>query len=302
MKLLLKAAVSIGLIALIASQLDLRPVRAALERVDAAGLALGVAIVAIAVAALSALRWLVICRALGVAAGFRRSLELVYVGWFFNQLLPSGVGGDVVRAWRTRDLGADWESAVHCALLDRMLALAAMIVIVAAGWPIVSAVVPSREAQIAIGAALAGSILLLGLLLVADRLQPLQRWPALARMLRISASARKVLAGRFWLAAMAVSAATHVATALCAWVIGRSIGIELAFGAYCVLIPLVLLITMLPVSIGGWGVREGAMIAVFRLAGVEPSAAFALSLLFGLCFVVGGVPGALLWLRKPVRE
>jgi hypothetical protein len=286
--LALRAAISVGLVAFFAWRLDLAPLRAALERIDAAGLAAAVLVVAAPVAALSALRWMTVCRALGLPMGAGRSLELVYVGWFFNQFLPSAIGGDVVRALRTRGMGADWTRVVHSALLDRLLALAAMVLIVVGGWPLVSSLIVDSEVRLGI-AALMG-VVALGFVAL------------LALPTGFSAAARAVLLSRFAPGAILASVLVHLATALAAWLIARALGLPVTLAAACVLMPLVLFVTMIPISIGGWGVREGAMIGAFAFAGVEPAAALAMSLLFGLVFIAAAAPGAVLWLRDPVRE
>jgi hypothetical protein len=64
----------------------------------------------------------------------------------------------------------------------------------------------------------------------------------------------------------------------------------------CVLlVPPVILVTVVPISIAGWGVREGAMVVAFGFINVPPSAAFAMSVLFGLTLAAASLPGSLLW-------
>ena len=77
-----------------------------------------------------------------------------------------------------------------------------------------------------------------------------------------------------------------------------ALGLDLDVGlADClVLIPPVLLITTLPISIAGWGVRELSMVAAFALIGVSDEGAVALSVLFGLVIAVMSLPGGLIWL------
>jgi uncharacterized membrane protein YbhN (UPF0104 family) len=53
---------------------------------------------------------------------------------------------------------------------------------------------------------------------------------------------------------------------------------------------------MIPISLAGWGVREGAMVIVFSLAGLQTEASLSLSVLFGACMFVSGLPGGVLWL------
>ena len=72
--------------------------------------------------------------------------------------------------------------------------------------------------------------------------------------------------------------------------------IQLTIRFGCVLlVPPVILITVVPVSIAGWGVREGAMVVAFGFLNVPANAAFAVSVLFGLTLAVASLPGSLFW-------
>jgi len=63
--------------------------------------------------------------------------------------------------------------------------------------------------------------------------------------------------------------------------------------------PPVILATVLPISIGGWGMRETAMVFMLSLVGVAPERAFLLSVLMGVVTVVMSLPGGVLWLLFP---
>jgi hypothetical protein len=79
-----------------------------------------------------------------------------------------------------------------------------------------------------------------------------------------------------------LSLLTHLNIAIaCLW-LGKAIGLHLGILDYVFYISLVTLITSLPVSIGGWGIREGAVVALFGNAGVLAHSALAFSILFGL--------------------
>ena len=80
-----------------------------------------------------------------------------------------------------------------------------------------------------------------------------------------------------------------------AWSIGQGLGITLPFGDYWVFMPLNILIILLPLSLGGFGLPQGAMVWTLGPFGVGPTEAFLLSLLFVLAGVVGNIPGALLY-------
>ena len=72
-------------------------------------------------------------------------------------------------------------------------------------------------------------------------------------------------------------------------------------GVFGVLVPPIVLVTTLPISIAGWGVRESATVIGFGFIGVAPADALALSVLFGLVQIVMGVPGGIMWLAQKGR-
>ena len=82
----------------------------------------------------------------------------------------------------------------------------------------------------------------------------------------------------------------------------RALGIELATMDALVLIPPAILASMLPISIAGWGVREGAMVATLTYAGVSEVDALVVSIMFGFTMVVSSMPGGLLWLANKSRR
>jgi hypothetical protein len=301
-KFALRVAVSCSLIVLIATQLDTRPIGDALARIDPRAVGLATLVYAVVVAAFSAFRWMIVCRALGLRMPVRQSIELVYIGFFFGQLLPAGIGGDAMRAWRTRALGADWEVTVHCVLLDRLLALAATVVIVVLGWSMIATALRDPAALAAIAAMAAFTTVAFALLLGGDKVLPSAKSIWRERLARLSVHARLLLLTRYSFPALAASVLVHFSASLVVWLIARGLAIEIPLSTTCVLVPLVLLAAMVPVSIGGWGVREGAMVALFGLAGVAQGPAFALSVVFGVVSLAAGLPGVLLWLRDPVRE
>jgi uncharacterized membrane protein YbhN (UPF0104 family) len=94
----------------------------------------------------------------------------------------------------------------------------------------------------------------------------------------------------------ALAATTHLLNVLVFWMLGQSLGLTVAFDQWFIVVPTVLLISMLPISIGGWGVREGAMVLALRGFGIPTEEALLPSILFGLCAVTATLPGAIFWI------
>jgi uncharacterized membrane protein YbhN (UPF0104 family) len=81
-----------------------------------------------------------------------------------------------------------------------------------------------------------------------------------------------------------------------AFCLARSVAAPLSFAQAFLLIPPVMLVTMLPISIAGWGLREATMVAAFGYAGLPEADGLLVSLLFGLTMVVVGAIGGLAWI------
>ena len=78
--------------------------------------------------------------------------------------------------------------------------------------------------------------------------------------------------------------------------LARALGVAVDFLDCLVLVPPVILVSTLPISLAGWGVREGAMVAAFGLIGIAAYQALGVSVAFGLVAIVVGVPGGVVWL------
>ena len=93
-----------------------------------------------------------------------------------------------------------------------------------------------------------------------------------------------------------VSLSIHVLAVVLAWCVARAIAAPAEFAQLLQIIPPVMLITMIPVSIAGWGLREASMGLAFGYAGLDASEGVAVSLLFGAVYFLVGAIGGLVWI------
>jgi hypothetical protein len=89
-----------------------------------------------------------------------------------------------------------------------------------------------------------------------------------------------------------------VLSVLAAMVLGRALGVEASAPVYAAMVTGAVLVTVVPVSLGGWGVREASMVALFGLAGVPAEPVLAMSLVWGLLPVLVSLPVGLAWLAN----
>jgi glycosyltransferase 2 family protein len=252
--------------------------------------------------ALVAVRWQVIAGRCGATFPIRQSLLYTLIGQFFGQMLP--VGGDAARIWLLARAAGHWKYSVYSVLVDRAAGLIWLAVLVLACLPWSIRLIENpigRMALVLIGAGgVIGPLVLFALTHLGRK--ELARWRVTRHISEISAIAWQTLAsartGGF---VAATSIAIHLMTVLIVWFAAKAIGSPLEFVQSLLLVPPVILIAAVPISIAGWGLREGAMIAAFSYAGLPNSDGLAISVLYGAGVFAIGAIGGLSWVLSGER-
>ncbi|MGY6497316.1 MAG: lysylphosphatidylglycerol synthase transmembrane domain-containing protein [Microcella sp.] len=251
---------------------------------------------------IAALRWRRVARGLGIAIPVREAVGAYYLSQLVNAVVPGGVVGDAGRAVRSRrpaGLGAAGLAVVlerlagQYALLIVMGVAVATTIVIPGGvdWP--SAAVPLLVVLIA--GALGLPALIAGATLLPGRVG--------ARAQDLTAAIRSAVVDR---GALVSVTGLSLGTTLCILVAFASaaaaVGAPLSLGGIVAVVPVVLLAMLIPITVGGWGLREGAAVALLPLAGVSASGALAASILFGLVALAATMPGIVpLWGRRAAR-
>lgn len=247
---------------------------------------------------INAVRWRMVLAAEGPPPRFSNLTKLLFVGLFFNQVLPTGIGGDAVRAWRCRRLGIALGAAVRSVLLDRVSGYAVMVAVYAASLPVLLRVLSGPGERAGVVAVFGATLLgLFGLPLMDLLPALLLRMPMIGALADLSRETRRLVAhpGRC-ASVLGLSIAMIGLAALAYMLVGDSLGVPLSFTTWLVVIPPVSLVQLMPISLAGWGVREAGMVVILAGFGVPAEAALAVSVLIGLGLVVIGLPGGLIWL------
>lgn len=296
-KPLAKLAVSLLLIAVVVRAFDVRGVGDHLLAVNPVTLAL-VVVLSLAMAPVHTLRWLIVVHASGNRLAFRQALQMIFIGYFFSQALPSAVGGDALRMWCAYRAGLPAADAVNTVLLDRIIALVGLLLLAAVGLPWAFDLITNATARTAIAMVVAvGLAGYFAGVTFSRATRFLAHWRAGRALARLAALARRItFSPRQLLPLLAISIFGFAVACFIVYAIARSMGLPLSFTQSLLLVPPVLLVSIIPVSIAGWGVREGAMVVALGFVNVPSSAAFAVSVLFGLTIALTSLPGALFWL------
>tara|TARA_B100000315_G_scaffold254609_1_gene296043 strand:+ start:2140 stop:3090 length:951 start_codon:yes stop_codon:yes gene_type:complete len=270
---------------------------------------LGVFVVYVVLLVNNTARWQVVLNAIHAHLPFWVAAKILYISMFFNQTLPSAIGGDAFRMFLARKAGVDLKGAINGVMLERAATVTGLIGLVVATQPFLLARIGDNPVKYAFPALAVIAVSGLIFLMLLDRLPARLQTLKLVRGLgHLAADTKKLfLSPRYAFKAISLGVLGNILISLVAYLTAQALAIEVSVLDCLVLIPPVILITTLPISIAGWGVREGAMVAAFAFVGVAEGDAFVMSILFGLINVVFALPGGLLWLlgdykREDVAE
>jgi hypothetical protein len=301
--LLAKVATSILLLYLSLHWVNVSALTERLSRLEPGWIVLSLFLMIIQVAVL-AFRWRKIATACGANLGFMSALQISFIATFFNQVLPSTVGGDGMRIWLLARKGAGWARATYSVLIDRIVGVFVLALIVVACLPWTFELIHDPIARagllmIGFGAVVATFIFLL----VGTQFRLwFDRW-TLTR--HLSAASRAAVAlcrsSRSIGIVVACSVTIHLLTITAAWCCLKAIAAPASFAQILFLMPPVLLVATIPVSIAGWGVRESSMIVAFAYAGLAQSNGLVLSILFGAASFIVGIAGGIVWIVSGLR-
>lgn len=312
----LRIAVTIGLLSWLLARADLSRIGAALAETSPLWVAAALALHGVGIL-LSAERWRLLLEAQGTRTGLGFLAGSFLAGLFFNNFLPSTVGGDVVRARDTAPLAGSGAKALTVVLVERSSGIFVL------GLFALAAPLFGRVALEGAGYGAAASVvavLLAGLGAFAVLLRP----RPLEALGRLAAPALRGARGRGGAAARAADAFEHLLETLRAladrpralqvalllafalqanvilhyWCLAQALHLEVPLPAFFYIVPLATVVLLLPVSINGIGAREAVFAFFLGRHGVGLAEALAFSwVAYGLVLLLGLAGGAVYALR-----
>ena len=299
---LLKAAVSGFLLYFAFRRVNFIPLGQRLDKIEYLWLAAAVFIF-IAQTTLGALRWQTIvnqCNPPGLPPFVTFiALRYTFIAAFFNQTLPSTIGGDAVRIWQlARDQG-NWRTATYSVLIDRLTGVLVLAFLVILCLPWSFALISDATGRIALVILGVGSVstCLAFFTLGFVRWRWLDRlW--VTRQLAAAASMARRVIGALSSGPLIIvySLLIHALSATAAWGLAKAAAAPLDWIQALLLVLPVLLIATIPLSIAGWGTRESAMVLAFGYAGLPESDGLIVSVLLGVAMFAAGVLGGGVWI------
>jgi uncharacterized membrane protein YbhN (UPF0104 family) len=241
--------------------------------------------------AVSAWRWQMLARPLGFERSVSQLLSYYFIGMYFNLLLPTSVGGDVVRAWYLNGRSGRHLAALGAVFVDRFSGLLVLLGLACMGVLLAPFALPAWVIAFVGGTA---ACALLGIAAV----PLLTRYGGRVskRLHKVRLALALLTAPRLLAASTLLSLVVQAGNVALVMLIGAAIGAPVPPAYYWIVVPMVTLLTMLPISINGMGMRENAMVLFLAPFGVAKDLAVTLGLLWFTVFLVASLAGGLVYL------
>lgn len=292
-----KLMFSIGLIWFVSTHIDLE---GSLDRIK--GISIGWLIVIMILfylqMAITAKRHYELLQLLGSKVSYLRCLDAMLICYFFSQAFISFVGGDAMRTLRIAQSGITMKSSAKGVILDRVSGLIGQVIILLLVLPFLLPFLPDDSMRFGlIGVVIAAIAGIAGVLFLARLPAATLRFEIFNVIADLSQRVvRRLSSLRGFYAFFFLSSIINLMNCLIFYAIAKGLSVNVSFLDLLVFLPPVFLLSMLPISISGWGVREGAMVVALGMVGVSAAESLSISIFFGLALIVISLPGGALWL------
>lgn len=251
-------------------------------------------------AVLAGVRWFLVLKSLNCDVNKNDVIIVSFIGLFCSQVFPGSVGGDVVKAWLSRRLGLRMQTAIGSIIIERLVNLLVVLFMgvcaflvlfrnVEMGFPS-----PDHISFVVVFASCLFFVFIIILYFVRFDVNPnFERSIALAKEFSVIFKRQGL-----FITVICIGFVGQMLLAFVVFLLAQSLNIELSYIESLAVMPIVVLFTALPVSVGGWGTREIAFVGTLNLLGINASNAIAISVALGFIGLLSSLPGVIFMLLK----
>ena len=247
---------------------------------------------------LAGYRWGKVMKKLNFGQKTEFYVRSYFKGSFFNQGLPTSIGGDAVRVLDVAGNGHRKRDAFIGVFIDRVLGLSGLLILNLAANYFLPGLLPDNLFLMINAIVLAGLIGFICFIYI-HKIKALYKGRLLKYILRVSQQLNQILNNiRSISFHLSIGVLIHLFSIINIYLVGQSVGLEYDLLTMAVVVPPVILLTLIPVSLAGWGIREGAMIGIFGLIGGALTNVLSMSILYGIILIIASLPGLYTYLYR----
>lgn len=292
-KLLFRIVVTLSIFVVILHSIDIDQIWKTLSQVRL-DLLLAALLAQFSSTSLSAYRWQLIMHNLDFGQPFSFYWRSYFKASFFNQGLPTSIGGDAIKVLDVAGQGFRKRDALYGIMLDRVTGLAALMWLNLVAYLFDPHLLPDPIYHLTL-LLVVGS--LAGFLVVSSlkHFPWFDAYPQLRVMSIISERLHQAFLNHRILL-IGSSLLIPVLAMLAFFATGLALSLRYGLATYFIIVPPAIFLTIIPVSLAGWGIREGTLVALFSLIGADKATILTMSILYGLMQIIISLPGFIIYL------
>lgn len=251
---------------------------------------------------LAGLRWGKVMNTLNFGQNTSFYIRSYFKGSFFNQGLPTSIGGDAVRVLDVAENGHRKRDAFIGVFIDRILGLSGLLILNLIANYFLPNLLPNNLFVMINLIVISGLIGFICFVYI-HKIKALDINRLFNYILRVSAQLNQILHNARSISFhLIIGLLIHLFSIINIYFVGKSVGLEYDLLTIAVIVPPVILLTLIPVSLAGWGIREGAMIGLFGLIGAAATDVLSMSILYGIILIVASLPGLYTFLHTAKKQ
>jgi uncharacterized protein (TIRG00374 family) len=249
-------------------------------------------------------RWRMLMRPLMPVLSLGNLFGIYCIGLFFNLTFPTVVGGDVVKMYYAGRPSRSYAQSFAATFLDRDAGMFAMMIIACVAILVYPVNVPRIPVSLVVWSAFA--IFVLGNIAIFAprfhrRLTDVLRrigMPKIAIKIDTISSAFQIMGKhpRVLFGSLAISLFNQLMVISVTWIMSLGLRLNISFSYFLIFVPVITLISMIPISLNGMGLREYSFMSLFGAIGVSPASCIALGLVSSLVLILSSLPGGLVYI------
>lgn len=294
-KLWFRILVTTSIFILIFRSIDINQLWATLKQAGL-GLLLAALLMQFGSTSVSAYRWQLIMHNLNFGQSVSFYWRSYFKASFFNQGLPTSIGGDAVKVLDVAGQGFRKRDALYGIMLDRITGLAALMWLNLAAYLFDPDLLPDPIYHLTL-LLVVGSLVGFLVISLLKNLSWFDAYPQLRIAKTLSERLHQAfLNNRFLL--IGSSLLIPILAMLSVFTTGWALGLRYDLITYFIIVPPAIFLTIIPVSLAGWGIREGTLVALFSLIGADKATILTMSILYGLMQIIVSLPGFIIYLSS----
>lgn len=288
-----KIIITVAIVFLIKQKVQLSEIMQTLEKISISGIVTASAMIIVSTI-LTGYRWYYVLKSCGINTPVKNATFQIYKGFSVSQIMPSNIGGDIYRILAIKKNVAKYSDATALVMMDRILGMLSMLLF---------SIIMSLFFTNVLTSSIIGKMIMFLLVSAVTMMLSLfylnqymtKKIPILHQLMHYS---KMFLQFKQMPRIILITLSITILYISPATILAKDIDMLIDFKVFLLVVPLITILSVVPISFAGWGVREGLMVFFLGIFGVPGEQALVLSVLLGSVNLISAAPGALLFLTQ----